>query len=149
MINSSKLLYDWRFTANQFVLASSTLRHKSNWNLLITILHGPNRKHRFQQYPYCRAFTDPLLQTGSSIACLFVAVRMCLPIRFLETGWITLLFIRLLHSNCCTCYNIISFFRLLTQIIWPFNTVPITNVMQYHNIGKYLYNPYYNSANKY
>jgi hypothetical protein len=49
------------------------------------------------------------LETGSSIvACVFFAAGMCLPIRSLETDWITPLFIRLLHSNGCPRYNILS-----------------------------------------
>jgi hypothetical protein len=64
--SKSELLYDWRFTANQFVLASSPLRLTtryffqlnscgsipyvtsslmSRWVPLITFGHGPRRKH--------------------------------------------------------------------------------------------------------
>jgi hypothetical protein len=35
-----------------------------NWTLFITTLHGQNRKHRLQQYPYCCVFIDPLLRNG-------------------------------------------------------------------------------------
>jgi hypothetical protein len=46
------------------------------------------------------------LQAGSSIVTrVFVVARMCLPIRSLETAWITPWFIRLLPSNGCTYYN--------------------------------------------
>jgi hypothetical protein len=46
------------------------------------------------------------LEMGSSIVpCLFIAAEMFLSIRSLENGCITLLFIRLLHSNGCTSYN--------------------------------------------
>jgi hypothetical protein len=56
---------------------------------LITTLRGPSIKHSFQQQLYCcvrircrgNVFTDPLPRNG-------------------------LLFIRILHSNGCTCYNI-------------------------------------------
>jgi hypothetical protein len=37
--------------------------------------------------------------------CVFVAAGTCLPIRCLETGSTTPFFIRLLHSNGCTRYN--------------------------------------------
>jgi hypothetical protein len=47
-LSESKLLYDWRFTANQFVWASSPLRPTtlSLMGLVITYRHGPHRKHR-------------------------------------------------------------------------------------------------------
>jgi hypothetical protein len=36
----------------------------SNELFFIITLHGPNRKHRFRQYPYCFVFTDPLFENG-------------------------------------------------------------------------------------
>jgi hypothetical protein len=40
----------------------------------ITTLHEPNRKRRFQQYPYC-SFTDPLLIKGFFCCCMRVHFR--------------------------------------------------------------------------
>jgi hypothetical protein len=37
--------------------------------------------------------------------CVCVAAGMCLLMSSLEAGFITPLFIRLLHSNGCTCLN--------------------------------------------
>jgi hypothetical protein len=61
---------------------------------LVTTLHGPSRKRRFH--------------SNFIVDFVFVAAGTCVPISYLETGAITLLFIRLLHSNGCTCtrYNI-------------------------------------------
>jgi hypothetical protein len=42
------------------------------------------------------------------VVCVFVAAGTYLPIRCLEIGYITPLFIRLLHSNRCRRYNIIK-----------------------------------------
>jgi hypothetical protein len=47
--------------------------------LLIIILHGPSRKHRFQQYLYCcmrvrcsgNVFTEPLPSNGSTLYNIF------------------------------------------------------------------------------
>jgi hypothetical protein len=43
---------------------------------------------------------------NSIVLCVFVAAGTCLPICSLETGCITPLFIYLLQSNGCTCYDI-------------------------------------------
>jgi hypothetical protein len=59
--------------------------------LLKTPLHGPNRKHRFQQYIYC---------------CIeSVSAGTCLP-SYLETALVYLLISRSLRSNGSTRYNI-------------------------------------------
>jgi hypothetical protein len=60
--------------------------------LLITSSDGPHRKH-------FRVHSKPI------VTCVFFSTGTCLFIRSLETGWITQLFICLLHSNECTCYN--------------------------------------------
>jgi hypothetical protein len=63
---SSELLYDWQFTANQFVLASCPLRimardfsqlHPCGHSPFLKplILDGSHRRHRFQQFRYCCA----------------------------------------------------------------------------------------------
>jgi hypothetical protein len=62
--------------------------------LLITSRHGTHRKH------LC-------FHCNCIVALIFVAAWTCLPIRCLETGCITPLFIRLLHSNGCTRYTIL------------------------------------------
>jgi hypothetical protein len=51
----------------------------------ITPWRGPRRQH-----------------SVFSVACVTVAAGTCLPIRCLETGCLTPLFIHLLHSNGCT-----------------------------------------------
>jgi hypothetical protein len=48
---------------------------KLNWlfstePFFITTLHAPNRKHRFQQHPYCYVFTDQLLRDGFFYCCM-------------------------------------------------------------------------------
>jgi hypothetical protein len=52
-----KSLYDWQFTINQFVLASSSLSLRTILSapisLLITSWHVPRREHLFQKFPYC------------------------------------------------------------------------------------------------
>jgi hypothetical protein len=58
--------------------------HTGSIVFLITILHGLRRKHRLNK-----------------VTILFVTAGTCIPIRCLETGCITTLFIRLLHSNGC------------------------------------------------
>jgi hypothetical protein len=71
----SKLLYDGRITANHFVLAPTIV-------LLITPLHGPSRKHRFQQYLYCcmrirccgNVFTAPLPRNSFGIFAYLMVV---------------------------------------------------------------------------
>jgi hypothetical protein len=71
----------------------------------ITPRRGPRRQH-------------PV----SPVACVTVATGTCLPIRSLETGCITPLFIRLLHSNGCRCYNIILplvFQVVILQVVFP------------------------------
>jgi hypothetical protein len=55
--------------------------------LFITTLHGPNRKHRFQEYFYC-VFTDPSLRNG--FFCCFLSVRFhgnCLPSRCIAVNY--------------------------------------------------------------
>jgi hypothetical protein len=41
----------------------------------INTLHGPRRKHRFQQYFYCCVFTEPLLRNGFFYCCMRVHLR--------------------------------------------------------------------------
>jgi hypothetical protein len=50
-------------------------------------------------------YIENTVSNSNSIAvCVFVAAGTCLPIRCLETGCVTPLFIRLLHNNGCTRY---------------------------------------------
>jgi hypothetical protein len=68
--SKSKLLCEWRFTADQFALASSPLRFTARdfffqrnscghslyvTSSMITPWHGPRRKYRLQQFLYCCA----------------------------------------------------------------------------------------------
>jgi hypothetical protein len=49
--------------------------------------YGPDRKRRFQQYPYC-CLPIPCLETGSFIvACMFISAGTCLPIRCLAMNY--------------------------------------------------------------
>jgi hypothetical protein len=48
----------------------------SNWTpFFITTFHGPNTKHRSQQYSYCCVFTNPLLRNGVFYCCVRVHFR--------------------------------------------------------------------------
>jgi hypothetical protein len=63
--SSASILPKWRLPSNWTILTSI---------VLITPLHGPRRKHRFQQYLYCYirfpcrvyVFTEPMPRNGST-----------------------------------------------------------------------------------
>jgi hypothetical protein len=68
-------------------------------------MHGPNIKHRFQQYMYCRAgvFASPLHRNESStVACALIPAGACLPSSCRVTA-------RCILAKCTTtaytCYN--------------------------------------------
>jgi hypothetical protein len=46
-----------------------------SWTLLYNHFDGPNRKHRFQQYPYFCVFSDPLLRNGFFYCCVRIRCR--------------------------------------------------------------------------
>jgi hypothetical protein len=71
--------------------ANSELNSVAPIRFLITTLHGPSRKHRFQQKIY--------------VVCVFVAAGTCFRICCLETDCVTPLFIRLFHGNSSTRYS--------------------------------------------
>jgi hypothetical protein len=99
-----RLSHAYAATANSGTRLSSD---NSGEPFIMTTLHGPNRKHRFQQTLVFVCLPIRWLETGSSnVSCVFVAAGTCIPIRCLETCCITLLYIRLLLSNGCTCYII-------------------------------------------
>jgi hypothetical protein len=70
-----------------------------NWltNLVAPIVFHITTLHRLSR--------KRLFNSNSIVMCVFTAAVTCSRIRCLETGCITPLFIRLLHSNGCTCYN--------------------------------------------
>jgi hypothetical protein len=110
LLSTDNCLPDWRpFHTNLIVFSSQADFHltdcqmTTNWVasivFLITTLHGPSWKHLFQQWLYCFE--------------RFVSVGTCLPIRCLETGCMTPLFIRLLHSNSCQRYSMLNSWPIL------------------------------------
>jgi hypothetical protein len=62
-------------------------------------------------------------QIVTLVVCVFVAVGTCLPIRCLETGYITPLFIRLLYSNGCKRYSTLKHDVNLCML-FPYRTWP-------------------------
>jgi hypothetical protein len=93
------IFYFLRFETFLFVVSYDSQGHGGG-----TRPHmGSSRKHGFQQL----CLPIRCLETASSIvACVFVVAGMYLPTCSLETCYVTLLFIRLLHINGCTCYSI-------------------------------------------
>jgi hypothetical protein len=79
-----------------------------SWQRLLTVEILQLHEFRFHLHSVpCRTVSN----SNSIVLCVFVATGMCLPIRCLETGCITPLFIRLLRSNGCTRHNIIKICR--------------------------------------
>jgi hypothetical protein len=74
---AGRLLACWPDVAK--LLAVKSLRKiitdYSKLNSSLITLHGWNRKHRFQQYPYCCVFADPLFRKGFFYCCLQVHFR--------------------------------------------------------------------------
>jgi hypothetical protein len=54
--------------------------------LYITTLHGPTRKHNFQQCHYY-VFNNPLLRNGGFYCCVFIFSETCLPSRCLAMNY--------------------------------------------------------------
>jgi hypothetical protein len=130
--SKSKLLYDWRFTANQFVLASSPWHLIYDWTIY-TVSRRNHRKHircpaldireqhRKQRFLYCCIYS-PLHSNGSYpiVACVFVVAYCCR--LYLATGCLHRICLRgkvfteLLPSNGCTCHNMYGFG------VWEYST---------------------------
>jgi hypothetical protein len=75
LLSVSELFYDWRFTANQFVLASSLLRLMiriafCNWTVtvIVLMLHSIWREGRFVSYEYVWPLSHEHI-AHTSIAC--------------------------------------------------------------------------------
>jgi hypothetical protein len=109
LTSESELFYDWRFTANQFVLAPSCFRSKSHYDRLSVsqsaLVSSPIRGPR-PYFCYCQTFAvlsaslltrvfssartaQKTASIGSSIACVYVVAETCLSIRCLATDNVT------------------------------------------------------------
>jgi hypothetical protein len=97
----------------------------------ITTLHGPNRNHRFQQYPYCCVFTDPLLKNGFFYCCVHIRCRGNVFAEPLSSNEHPL---RLQYSGLqASCHNIFEFIEQICikrkhtkeiASVWPYVLSP-------------------------
>jgi hypothetical protein len=92
--SKSELLYDWQFTANQFVLASSPLRPMTRSSLsCLRSLHSlgvaPTENTVSWQvlWGYRGVFTLPLHGNNSIVVCMFVSTGICLLSRHIAVNF--------------------------------------------------------------